>query len=69
MWKKVSGRLRQTQKIRGSLAPPGIDQPCLEQAGAITMIAGCPVIAQTGGGEGQPAQAAGFGDDAAGLRV
>lgn len=69
MWKKVSGCLRQTQELRGGLAPIGIDQPRLEQAGAIAMIAGCPVIAPTGSGEGQPAQAAGFGDDAAGIRV
>ena len=69
MCKWVSGGLRQTQKVRGGLAPIGIDQPRLEEAGAITMIAGRPVITPTGGGKGQPAQAAGFGDDAAGLRV
>ena len=69
MWKKVSGGLGQMEKLRRGLAPVGIDQSGLEQAGAITMIAGCAVIDPTGGGEGQPAQAAGFGDDAAGLHV
>ncbi len=69
MWKKVSGGLRQPQKLRGGLAPIGIDQPRLEQAGAIAMITGHHVIAAAGGSEGQPTQAAGFGDNAAGLRV
>lgn len=69
MCKWVSGGLWQTQKLCGSLAPIGIDQPRLEQAGAMAMIAGRHVIAPAGGGEGQPTQAAGFGDGAAGLRI
>ena len=69
MWKKVSGGLRQTQKLCDGLAPIGIDQPRLEQAGAVAEITSRYRIAAPGCREGHAPQTAGLRDDAAGLGV
>ena len=69
MWKKVSGGLRQPQKLRGGLAPIGIDQPRLEQVGAVAEITSGYCIAAPGCREGHAPQTAGLRDDAAGLGV
>ena len=64
-----SGGLRQPQKFGGDLAPEGIYQSGLEQAGAVAVIAGGYRIAAPRCREGRAVQPAGFGDDTAGLGI
>ena len=59
----------QPQQIGSRLAPEGIDQPRLEQAGAVAEITSRYRIAAPGCREGHAPQTAGLRDDAAGLGV